>query len=477
MQSIKDLLSMEKNDFFSPKHPNLAKVSTWSTILLLCVIPLFLSGVWGAISTLSKEWDQSSNNILRKEDVLHNIKSSLGYTGFIHNFKNYVIRRDEFYFNEATKKISLAMSLIQEYKALKISQDENYHLGVVASTISQYKEKLNLLKHEEAVTLGTKELDRIVKVDDTEARLALASLSSLISNDYRKVQKTTQQQLQQAKWQMILFLTCSLIALISYALLINISVRDSKRSTRNLKRLLQVLPDGLLVIDSDGTIVVASDQALKIFGYQSDELLGREVEYLISGGKKLEHIAWRESFMRKPEKREMGADNSKVKGLHKSGRHIPLTIAISQMEVAEEKYGVALVKDKTQEARLIELSETDQLTSVYNRRSIDKVLDREIERAVRYKHDLSFVLLDIDDFKGINDGDGHQAGDAMLTALATILKSNSRPSDIVGRWGGDEFCIICPETKAPDAESLIGVLGILPPNIAIRPASHGWRDL
>lgn len=103
---------------------------------------------------------------------------------------------------------------------------------------------------------------------------------------------------------------------------------------------------------------------------------------------------------------------------------------------------------------LYELSITDGLTNVFNRRKIDEVLDNELQRATRNKNDLSLCMLDIDDFKKINDSFGHLVGDKVLKNMGKILKENSRNVDIVGRWGGEEFCIIMPNTNMQEAKVL-----------------------
>lgn len=99
------------------------------------------------------------------------------------------------------------------------------------------------------------------------------------------------------------------------------------------------------------------------------------------------------------------------------------------------------------------LSITDKLTQLYNRAKLDESLANETNRARRYKNDFSIVILDIDHFKTINDTYGHPIGDAALIQVADILKQCARDTDIVGRWGGEEFLIILPETPAAKAHA------------------------
>lgn len=101
--------------------------------------------------------------------------------------------------------------------------------------------------------------------------------------------------------------------------------------------------------------------------------------------------------------------------------------------------------------RLAEISNTDELTGYSNRRHIQSRLDEEISRSVRYKMPLSIVLVDLDHFKRINDTYGHLAGDRALQAVAHIIRSALRESDLIGRFGGEEFLLILPNTDLAGA--------------------------
>lgn len=92
------------------------------------------------------------------------------------------------------------------------------------------------------------------------------------------------------------------------------------------------------------------------------------------------------------------------------------------------------------------LSVTDKLTGLFNRLKLDEVFEREIQRSTRFNQRFSVILLDIDHFKQVNDTHGHQVGDQVLMAVANVLSANTRETDIVGRWGGEEFLVICPQT-------------------------------
>lgn len=101
------------------------------------------------------------------------------------------------------------------------------------------------------------------------------------------------------------------------------------------------------------------------------------------------------------------------------------------------------------------LSETDKLTGLFNRRHLDKLLTQEFSRYQRSQSPLSLVLCDIDHFKRVNDNYGHLTGDKVMQEIASIFMSTIRATDMCGRWGGEEFLLIFPDTSRDGAVSIV----------------------
>ena len=112
------------------------------------------------------------------------------------------------------------------------------------------------------------------------------------------------------------------------------------------------------------------------------------------------------------------------------------------------------VEESSRNQDLQKLAFIDPLTGLYNRRYLTHALEKECARSARYGNNLSCLMLDVDDFKFYNDTFGHIQGDSILRQVAAIIRASVRDSDIAVRYGGDEFCVVLPETQFEAARQL-----------------------
>jgi diguanylate cyclase len=131
-----------------------------------------------------------------------------------------------------------------------------------------------------------------------------------------------------------------------------------------------------------------------------------------------------------------------------------MAIARQQVILAEER-----IEQLKSELELVNrLVREDQLTGALNRRGLDDALEREAARARRAGAFVCIALIDIDNFKRINDAYGHQVGDIVLVHLVAIIKQTIRSNDLIGRYGGEEFMLILPDSRLDEAVAVLGRL-------------------
>jgi diguanylate cyclase (GGDEF)-like protein len=125
------------------------------------------------------------------------------------------------------------------------------------------------------------------------------------------------------------------------------------------------------------------------------------------------------------------------------------------------------------EARIRELAETDELTRLANRRHASERMTAEGAQAARHGRALSLAILDVDHFKRVNDEHGHETGDAVLRAVAQACAEGLRDSDLLARWGGEEFLAILPETDATAALAIAERLRLAVEQLKVAPRGAG----
>jgi diguanylate cyclase (GGDEF)-like protein len=126
----------------------------------------------------------------------------------------------------------------------------------------------------------------------------------------------------------------------------------------------------------------------------------------------------------------------------------------AEVQKKTEDLRAALEEARRANETIAALAQYDSLTNLFNRRRFQQELERVLQHAQRYGREFALVFLDLDGFKRINDRAGHAEGDRYLLAVAEVLRKALRATDIVARWGGDEFAMLLPETGVARAEEV-----------------------
>jgi len=226
-----------------------------------------------------------------------------------------------------------------------------------------------------------------------------------------------------------------------------------RENQETLKRYYNIVDDNVIITqtDLDMAITYASRAFCNITGYSASELIGENIKML------------RDTSMPEECYKEItetiNADkvwHGELRELKKDGssywvenRIIPL------INRDNEKYGYMNIRqDITLKKELERISVTDRLTGIYNRLKLDESIQAEHKRYLRYRESYSLILFDIDHFKSVNDTYGHLIGDYVLKELSMLASNLVRKTDILGRWGGEEFLVICPNTDIDGAVSM-----------------------
>lgn len=230
------------------------------------------------------------------------------------------------------------------------------------------------------------------------------------------------------------------------------------------KKLFDVSADALSILDLDsGKFIECNQAAVNMHGVDNEDNFLRlrpsdiSPEFQPCGQPSLELAIARikKSYTEGPQV---------FQWLHSklNGSTFPCLVSLTALPVNNKRLILAIGRDitelenKTKELeklnkKLLEMSNCDYLTGLYNRRYLDKIIQYEVKRSKRYRTKLSCILIDIDDFKKVNDSHGHAVGDKALVTLAKIIKNYARETDVCARWGGEEFCILLPDIDANNA--------------------------
>lgn len=222
--------------------------------------------------------------------------------------------------------------------------------------------------------------------------------------------------------------------------------RELEESRLLMQSITSAAQDAIVMIDDSACTTYWNEAAERLFGYRREEVMGRALHALIAPESARDaHRQAFGQFIQSGEGERVGK-TTELLARRADGREIPIEISLSAVQVGGHWHAIGIMRDISEHKRMEDMlraqATTDPLTGIHNRRKLNEMMALEQARCTRYHVPFTLVLFDIDHFKHVNDTHGHPAGDAVLKALAELVGANIRNSDLLARWGGEEFAVL-----------------------------------
>lgn len=231
------------------------------------------------------------------------------------------------------------------------------------------------------------------------------------------------------------------------------------------KQILDHMTDGVYFVDQERRILYWNEGAQRLTGYSSDELLGRHCQddilcHIDGAGKRL----CQEGCPLSASIQDGGMHEASVFLRHKQGRRVPVNVRVQPMKDAQGTVigaieifsdGTAQNESRRKAEAMRRMAFIDHLTQLPNRRFLEMTVQTAHTEFMVHGDAFGLLVIDLDGFKRVNDNYGHSSGDRALEEVGRTLLSALRPTDTVGRWGGDEFLAIVRNVNAQSLESLV----------------------
>ncbi len=425
-------------------------------LILMAVVSILITVLLGfTISNDTRRLNDIWHGYVEKESVKSSALASIiigfGYGGFIHNYKNLILRQDQKYATACQNALDNTFVAIDTYISLEDDQVNIDNVNLFKETVIEYNKSfktiLDLIKDGKSAS----EIDKVVIIDDSKALESLEYILLTLRKSSSTILDESISNINGLQKTILIGFIFIVLSLIIATTLITANFTSVLAAYKEITILLSSVPNAIIVTDAKGKIKRINKKAISIFGYTRNEFIGMSLEKLIPQRYRVAHIQARVDFQKSDRTVAMDSRTTAFIALRKNGDEFPVQISVSTFNSKNEKKNIAVIQDMSTEKQLKDDANKDHLTNLANRKKSFEFLANAINQSKRYNHPLSVIMCDIDYFKKINDSFGHNMGDDVLVKVASILQNGIRDTDLLARWGGEEFLIICPETTKGNA--------------------------
>ena len=233
---------------------------------------------------------------------------------------------------------------------------------------------------------------------------------------------------------------------------------EARQREQRLAGVLSTVMDAIITIDADGLIQTINARAESMFGYDKKDMLGHHINMMLPTEYHDHHAKCVSDSYKIDEKSTYGVA-IEMEGQTRQGQLFPIELSVTELHEGRRRLFTWVIRDitdrKKAQAKIEHMAHHDALTGLPNRNFFNDLMKRAIHRCARTKHLLAVMFVDLDKFKPVNDILGHDAGDAVLKAVAKRMASHVRLSDTVARIGGDEFVAILENIDHAESAAIV----------------------
>ena len=233
---------------------------------------------------------------------------------------------------------------------------------------------------------------------------------------------------------------------------------EAREREQRLAGVLGTVMDAILTINTDGLVQTINARTESMFGYEKKDVLGHHVNMLLPTEYRTHHEKCVSESYNVDEKTTYGTA-TEIEGRTNDGALFPIELSVTELHEGRQRLFTWVIRDitdrKKAQSDLEHLAHHDTLTGLPNRNLFNDLMVRAIHRSTRTKQLLAVMFVDLDKFKPVNDDYGHDAGDAVLKAVAKRMASHVRSADTVARIGGDEFVAILENIDRAESAAMV----------------------